>query len=206
MSAGEEIANSITHGAMAAVTLAGLPYVAVMGYLEHGVLGAATKSIFMISMLLMFLTSSLYHAMEPDSLHKQVFRVLDHIFIYVAIAGSYTPIALIVIGGPIGWAVVALQWSLVIFGALYKSLSSKAVPKVSLTFYLLMGWTAVVLLPALLRKAGADMLIAVLAGGIFYSVGAVFYAMKGFKYHHMVWHIFINLGALSHFIAIAFMV
>ena len=98
------------------------------------------------------------------------------------------------------------QWCLVAFGALYKSLSKQAVPKVSLTFYLLMGWTAVVLLPSILRSAGFGLLMAILAGGLFYSVGAIFYAMKGFKYHHMVWHILINLGAASHFVAIVLLI
>jgi len=101
---------------------------------------------------------------------------------------------------------VLFQWGLVAFGALYKSLSKQAVPRVSLTFYLLMGWTAVVLLPSILRSAGFGLLMAILAGGLFYSVGAIFYAMKGFKYHHMVWHILINLGAASHFVAIVLLI
>lgn len=206
MTTEEEAANAITHGVMALLTILGIPVVAVNGYIEGGTLFASTKSIFMMSMFGMFLTSCLYHSMPPSGIHKKVFRLLDHIFIYVAIAGSYTPMAIIVIGGWLGWSVVLFQWALVIFGALYKSLSKQAVPKVSLTFYLLMGWTAIVLLPSILRNAGFGLLITILAGGLFYSVGAVFYAMKGFKYHHMVWHILINLGAASHFIAIIFLI
>ncbi|HNZ08745.1 MAG TPA: hemolysin III family protein [Bacillota bacterium] len=202
MSTEEEVANSITHGIMAALALLALPYLAIRGYLENGNMGAVTKSIFMISMFLMFLTSCLYHAMAFDSKHKLVFRILDHICIYVAIAGSYTPIALLTIGGAVGWAVVCLQWGLVIFGALNKSLSVKSVLGVSLAFYLIMGWTAVILLPVLLRKGSVELIAAILAGGLFYSIGAIFYALKGFKYHHMVWHLLINLGAVSHFIAI----
>lgn len=202
----EEAANAITHGVMALLTLLGLPAVAVNGYIEGGTLYATTKSIFMISMFGMFMTSCLYHSMPSSGTHKKVFRILDHIFIYVAIAGSYTPLSIIAIGGWLGWAVVLFQWGLVIFGALYKSLSKQAVPKVSLTFYLLMGWTAVVLLPSILKNAGFGLLMAILAGGLFYSVGAIFYAMKGFKYHHMVWHILINFGAASHFIAIVFLI
>ncbi|OQB48964.1 MAG: hemolysin-III related [Firmicutes bacterium ADurb.Bin153] len=202
MSSEEEVANSITHGVMAALVLLALPYIAIRGYLENGCIGAVTKSVFMISMFLMFLTSCLYHAMAFESKHKLVFRVLDHICIYIAIAGSYTPIALITIGGGLGWAVVLLQWGLVVFGALYKSLSVRSIPKVSLTFYLIIGWTAVILLPVLLKKGSIELIAAVISGGLFYSIGAVFYALKGFKYHHMVWHLLINLGAISHFIAI----
>lgn len=206
MTTEEEAANAITHGVMALLTLLGLPAVAVNGYIEGGSLYAATKSIFMISMFGMFMTSCLYHSMPQSGAHKKVFRLLDHIFIYVAIAGSYTPLSILTIGGWLGWSVAVFQWTLVIFGALYKSLSKNAVPKVSLTFYLLMGWTAVVLLPSILRNAGIGLLAAILAGGLFYSIGAVFYAMKGFKYHHMVWHILINLGAASHFVAIVFLI
>lgn len=206
MTAEEEAANAITHGVMALITLLGIPAVAVKGYIEGGPLFAVTKSIFMISMFGMFISSCLYHSMPPSGAHKKVFRLLDHIFIYVAIAGSYTPLSIIVIGGWLGWSVVLFQWGLVIFGALYKSLSKQAVPRVSLTFYLLMGWTAVILLPSILKSAGFGLLMTILAGGLFYSVGAMIYAMKGFKYHHMVWHILIILGAASHFVAIVFLV
>ena len=202
----EEAANAITHGVMALITLLGIPAVAVNGFIEGGTLYAATKSIFMISMFGMFITSCLYHSMPPSGSHKKVFRLLDHIFIFIAIAGSYTPLSLIAIGGWLGWSMVIFQWALVVIGALYKSLSKHAVPKVSLTLYLLMGWTAVVLLPSILKNAGLGLLTAVLAGGLFYSVGAAFYSMKGFKYHHMVWHLFIILGAASHFVAIVFLI
>jgi hemolysin III len=194
-SVGEEVASAITHGFMGLLALFALPYVAVRGYLEGGTLGAITKSIFVISLVFMFTVSCLYHSMALDSSHKRVFRLLDHVFIFVAIAGSYTPLALIKIGGALGWAVV-------IIGVLSKSLAVKAAPKVNLAFYLLMGWTAVVLLPSIIRRASTELLLFILAGGLFYTIGAVIYALKGFRYHHMVWHIFINLGALSHFIAI----
>ncbi len=160
---------------------------------------------FVISLFLMFTSSCLYHSMAFESKHKQVLRLLDHIFIFVAIAGSYTPIGLLVIGGPWGIGIVAFQWLLVLIGALNKTLSKKGGQKASLAFYLLMGWSAVVLFPVMVNKAGTGLMVSIVAGGLFYSVGATIYAFKGFKYHHMVWHLFINLGALSHFIGIVFL-
>lgn len=205
-SLGEEVANSVSHGLMAVMTVALMPYVAVTGYIYDSTVGAAAKSVFMVSMLAMFLASSLYHSMAIDSAHKRVFRVLDHIFIFVAIAGSYTPICVLVIGGWLGWGAAAFQWLLVALGAVYQSLPAGRHGKASLTFYLLMGWAALILMPALFRMASAGLLAAILAGGLFYSAGAAIYALKGFRYHHLVWHIFINLGAISHFLGIVFLI
>lgn len=205
MSYEEEVANAVTHGVMAMLALFFLPYVAVIGYIEKGPIGSITKSVFVISLFLMFTSSCLYHSMAFESKHKQVLRLVDHIFIFVAIAGSYTPIGLLVIGGPWGIGIVAFQWLLVLIGALNKTLSKKGGQKASLAFYLLMGWSAVVLFPIMVNKAGSGLMVSIVAGGLFYSVGATIYAFKGFKYHHMVWHLFINLGALSHFIGIVFL-
>lgn len=206
MSNEEEVANAITHGVMALSALFLLPYVAVMGYIKGGPIAAVTKSVFVISLFMMFTSSCLYHSMAFDSKHKQVLRLLDHIFIFVAIAGSYTPMGLLIIGGPLGIGIVAFQWLLVLMGALYKTLSKKGGQKVSLAFYLLMGWSAVLIFPAIIDKAETGLIAWVVAGGLFYSVGAAIYAFKGFKYHHMIWHLFINLGALSHFIGIVFLI
>ncbi|MFR9671269.1 MAG: hemolysin III family protein, partial [Rikenellaceae bacterium] len=161
-------------------------------------------STFAISIFLMFLFSTLYHSMSPTSKHKEIFHILDHIFIYVAIAGSYTPIALSVIGGWQGWLIVALQWLMVIFGVFYKSLSRRSIPALSLTIYLVMGWTLVLFFPLFLAHASTPLLIFIGIGGLFYTVGAYFYAKKGFLHHHLVWHLFINLAVISHFIAIVF--
>lgn len=202
---GEEISHSITHGVMAALALVALPYVAVRAYLAGGVLQSATTSVFVVSILLMFLASTLYHAMAPDTLHKDVFRILDHSMIYVAIAGSYTPLALCVIKGWAGTAIVVLQWAAVIAGILFKSLSNKALPKASVAVYLVMGWTALLVLPTLLRQGSLGLIVLIFAGGIFYSAGVGFYASR-FKFAHMVWHFFVALGAVSHFLGIVFFI
>lgn len=203
---GEEVANTISHGVMSLLALFALPFAAVWAYLHdpQPVLACVSVSIFVISLFLMFLASTLYHSMNPASKHKAVFHILDHIFIYVAIAGSYTPIALSIIGGWQGVLIAVLQWAMVLFGIFYKSLSRRSLPAVSLTIYLVMGWTILFFLPLFLRNASTQLLWLIAAGGLFYTLGAWFYARKGFRYHHLVWHLLINLGAACHFAGIVF--
>ena len=203
---GEEVANAVSHGVMSLVTLLALPFAAVWAYTHDpdGPLAAVSVSIFVISIFLMFLASTLYHSMNPSSRHKEVFHILDHIFIYVAIAGSYTPIALSVIGSWQGVLITVLQWAMVLFGIFYKSLSRRSIPAVSLTIYLVMGWTIVLFLPLFIRHASVPQLWLIAAGGALYTLGAWFYARKGFRYHHMVWHLLINLAVVCHFIGIVF--
>lgn len=203
---GEEIANTLSHGVMACATLAALPFAAVWAYAHdtEPVLAAVSVSVFVISIFLMFLASTLYHSMNPQSRHKEVFHILDHIFIYVAIAGSYTPIALSVIGGWQGIVIAVVQWAMVLFGIFYKSLSRRSIPAVSLTIYLVMGWTIVFFLPLFIRHASTALLWFIALGGVLYTGGAWVYARKGFRYHHLVWHLLINLAVAAHFTGIVF--
>ncbi|MCL2436608.1 MAG: hemolysin III family protein [Clostridiales bacterium] len=199
---GEEVGNSISHGAMAFITLCGIAPTAIHAYVSNGPLAAVGTSIFMCSIFLMFLSSTLYHSMGIDTRHKQVTQILDHIFIYVAIAGTYTPIALSVIGGAPGIIIASIQWAMVIFGVLYKSIAKRKIPKVSLTIYLVMGWSIVFVLPLFIRHASLGMQLLLLGGGIFYSLGTYFYAKHNTKFFHMVWHLFVNFGAICHFLAV----
>ncbi len=201
---GEEVANAISHGVVAILILFMLPFASVGAYLNGGMLELVSIAIYLISIFTMTLFSTLYHSMSPESRHKEIFQILDHIFIYVAIAGTYTPIALCVIGGWQGTLIVVLQWLMVVFGIFYKSLAKRKIPAVSLTIYLVMGWTVVLFLPLFIKNSSVMLLSLIALGGVFYSVGAWVYALKGFKYHHFVWHLFINIAVISHFAAILF--
>ena len=187
---GEEIGNAVSHGVMSLLSLLALPFAAVWAYAHDpgGVLASVSVSVFVISIFLMFLASTLYHSMNPQSKHKEVFHILDHIFIYVAIAGSYTPIALSVIGGWQGVFITVLQWAMVIFP----------------TIYLVMGWTIVFFLPLFISHASTPLVALIALGGVLYTLGAWFYARKGFRYHHMVWHLLIDLAVAAHFAGIVF--
>lgn len=204
LSFGEEVANAITHGVASMLVLFSIPIVSIVAHEKGTIVDVVGVTIFCISIFLMFLNSTIYHAMEHETKHKQIMRILDHIFIYVAIAGTYTPIALSVIGGWQAIVVLAVQWVMVLFGILYKSISKGSMPKISLIIYLIMGWTIIFFLPLFFQNANPVLFWLIFAGGLLYSVGAVFYAKKGFKYHHMVWHLFVFLGALTHYVGICF--
>jgi hemolysin III len=198
----EELANSLIHGIAALLVLCSMPAMAIIASRNGTTTDVAGISIFCISIFLMFLMSTLYHAMEHESRHKKIFKILDHIFIYIAIAGSYTPIALRVIGGWKAVAILAVQWALVLVGIFYKSLARKSMPKISMAMYLVMGWTVVLILPSFYRNANPVLFWLVVAGGISYSLGAVFYAMQSVRYHHMIWHLFVLAGAGCHYVGI----
>ncbi len=204
LSLGEEIGNSITHGVMSLALLLILPAAAIFTYVRGGAVLAAGTSIFIISIFLMFLASCLYHAMPYDTSQKYVLRILDHIFIYFAIAGSYTPIALHAIGGIGGIFILVVQWTMVIFGILYKSIARRSIPKLSVLIYLSMGWVALLFIPQLVRYTNPVFIWLIIAGGVLYTAGSWFYMQKERPYFHFIWHLFIDFAALAHFIAIVF--
>ena len=203
LSFGEEVFNATSHGIMAFLMLCFIPFGAIHSYQLGGLTRAVGVSVFMICLFLMFLSSTLYHTMAFDSPHKVVFRVLDHICIYLAIAGSYTPVALCVIQGWQGILILIIQWTMVLIGILYKSLSPKSLPRLSLAIYLVMGWSVILFLPVLLEAANATFLLWIVIGGVLYSVGAYFYSRK-YAYAHAIWHVFIALASIAHIIAIVF--
>lgn len=201
---GEEVGNAVSHGVAALIFIFLLPFTAIYMYLLDGVVHAVGGSIFVISMLLMFLTSTLYHSMAHNTNHKYVMRLLDHSFIYVAIAGTYTPIALSVVGGTVGLVILIIQWLATILGILYKVLAPVVNEKVSLAIYLIMGWSAVAFIPSIISETSWVFIGLIILGGLAYTAGAWFYAQKTRKYFHMIWHFFIIIAAICHYTAIVF--
>lgn len=203
---GEEVSNSVSHGVPALFILLSLPYFAVKSYTIGGNVFSIGISVFLISIFLMFLSSAIYHLMPYNSTHKYVMRIIDHSMIYVAIAGSYTPLALSIVGGKLGWTIMIIQWVITIGGILYKALTVRVNPKISLAMYLIMGWLGIILFPILWMKVGLTFLILIVAGGVAYSAGSWFYAQKSRPYFHMIWHFFILIGAACHFVALLYFV
>lgn len=201
---GEEVANCVSHGVMALILLFALPASAIYTYDKGGTLLAVGVSVFIISLFFMFLVSTIYHCMPYNTDHKYVFRKLDHICIYFAIAGSYTPIALTLIGGWQGYTILVIEWGAVFGGILLKSISSRSFPKLSMTIYMIMGWTAILFLPSLLEKASPLFLSLIVGGGVMYTIGAFFYSKPHKRFFHSIWHLCINLASILHFIAIVF--
>lgn len=200
----EEAFNTATHGFMSLFMLIVLPIFTTYSYLHYGFTRALAISIFIICLFLMFLTSTLYHSMPFESPQKAIFRILDHICIYLAIAGTYTPVALCIIKGWQGIVILCIQWIMVIIGILYKSIATSSMPKLSLTIYLIMGWTAILFIRSLIINSSFHFLLYIVLGGILYSIGAYFYAKASMKYSHVIWHVFIVVASLFHVLAVVF--
>lgn len=203
LSFGEEVANSVTHGVGALFMLILLPITAIHSYQHFGLAASIGMSTFAISLFLMFMSSAIYHAMQYDSPQKYVLRIIDHSMIYIAIAGSYTPVALSLVGGWLGYLIIILQWGTTIFGILYKIFAKKINDKFSLALYLIMGWLVVFIIPSIVSKTGLAFWLLMLAGGLCYTIGAVFYSRKR-PYDHMIWHLFILLASALQYLGIVF--
>lgn len=203
LSFGEEIGNAVTHGIGFLAMLILLPISAIYSYEKYGIKASVGTSIFIISLILMFLSSTIYHTMTYGTKHKYVFRIIDHSMIYVAIAGSYTPVALSLVGGWLGYTIIIFQWAITLFGIFYKIFAKNINEKFSLVLYIAMGWMVVIITPIIIQKASLAFGILLLAGGLAYTIGAIFYAKKK-PYFHMVWHIFILIASVLQYIGIVY--
>lgn len=193
---GEEIANSISHG-LGLAGAAGILPVLVAAASRQGPAAVAGASVFGASMVLLYFSSTLYHAL-PRNRAKRFFQYLDHASIYVLIAGSYTPFTLGVLRGSLGWALFGVVWGLALLGIVLKGFGKMRHPWLSTGLYLLMGWLVVVALGPLaagLSKAGMVWLV---AGGLAYTFGVMFYAADHIPFAHFVWHLFVLAGTACH--------
>ncbi len=201
---GEEVGNVVSHGVMALICLFVLPFSAVYSYIQGGMLRVVGVSVFIICLFMMFMTSTIYHSMAYDSKQKYIFRKLDHICIYFAIAGSYTPISLCVVQGWLGLTILILEWSAVVAGILLKSISKRSFPVLSIVIYLVMGWCAILFIPSLIRNTSFLFMFLIVFGGVMYSAGIFFYSIHK-KFFHFIWHLFIDIACICHFFAIVFL-
>ena len=201
---GEEKANTLTHLLPLIATLALVYPLLRLSIAYSGASPALTivgVSLFLTGMILMFASSTLYHAaMNP--VRKARLRVFDHVAIYAMIAGSYSPICLTVIGGWIGWALFIFLWTCVVAGIVWKVKAVGRHPRLSLLLYLLMGWVALVVIVPIWRNISHIAFAWIIAEGLFYTIGSYFFHHdEQHAYFHAVWHVFIVLGAASHTIA-----
>jgi hemolysin III len=200
-SLGEEIANSVSHGVGVLLSVVAIPILVASAALRHDPWQVVAGAIFGAMALLLYLASTLYHAL-PGTRAKDIFERLDHAAIYLLIAGTYTPFALGALRGPWGWALLAVIWGLALVGVTLKSLFGPRFPIVSTAVYLLMGWLVVVAYRPLLESVAPAGIALLLAGGLCYSLGVAFYAWKRLRYGHLVWHLFVLGGTVCHFFAV----
>ena len=200
---GEEIANSVTHGIGVLLSVAALVLLVVAASLNGDAIRIVSFSIFGFTLINLYLSSTLYHAFPWPSV-KRLFRILDHASIYLLIAGSYTPVCLIVLEGVVGWTLFGVVWGLAVLGILSKIFLMHKLKILSVVFFLMMGWCLVFVWKPLLLNLSKGMEFWLIAGGLCYSVGVVFYANKNLKYSHAIWHLFVMGGSLCHFFGMLF--
>lgn len=200
-SRGEETANAILHGTGAALALAGLAVMVTLSAMHGNAWHVVSSAVFGASLVLLYLASTLYHAF-PWPRVKRVFEVMDHAAIYVLIAGTYTPFALVTLRGAWGWSIFGVVWALAVAGIVVQAVFPGRLRGLMTALYLAMGWIVVIAFGPLLSALAPAGIAWLIAGGVIYSAGVFFYYRKRFRFSHAVWHVFVLAGSVCHFIAI----
>lgn len=198
----EELANFLTHGFGLLLSVVGFAVLLVLVLHDPDFWRQTSFIIYGISVMVLFGASTLYHAsIKPSS--RKVWRVVDHIAVYILIAGTYTPFLLLPLRGYWGWTLLAIIWGLAIAGACFKLWFTGKFRKFSTAVYLGMGWLIIVAVKPMIELVPAGSLAWLLAGGLFYSFGVIFYNWKSLPYNHAVWHLFVLAGSCCHFLSIS---
>ena len=200
----EEISNSITHGIGVILSIAALVVLIVFASLYGNVWHVVSFTLFGATMLLLYTSSTLLHALKPGRA-KDFFEIMDHSSIYFFIAGSYTPFLLVAVQNSTGWTLFAIVWGLAIGGTIFKSFFVKKFLFTSTFLYVIMGWLIVFVWNDLVANIHPTSLILLIIGGLLYTVGAIFYIWKLFKHHHAVWHVFVLSATVCHFFAVLYL-
>lgn len=197
----EELLNAITHGVGAALSFIGLIILVVAAHIHGNLWHQVSFGIYGGSLVLLYLASTLYHSFSNEKL-KYIFKIIDHSAIYLLIAGTYTPFTLVTLHGQLGWHVFTVVWAIAAGGIIFQIFFVKRFKVFSTICYLLMGWLAIVVIKPLMAVLPVAGLYWLIGGGLFYTVGAIFYLYHRLPYHHAVWHVFVLAGSAAHFIAV----
>jgi len=199
----EETMNILTHGIGIGLALAGLTLLVVFAVLYGNAWSVVSCAIFGVTMFTLYFGSTMCHAMIGQK-SECFFEVWDSVAIYALIAGTYTPFLLVNLRGGLGWSVFGILWAIVIFGAIVKIRNPHQQPKWVVALYLIMGWTLLFILPAMLHHIPPRGLWFILAGGLSYSVGVIFYLWRRLKFSHTIWHLFVIGGTVCFFFAVLY--
>ena len=197
----EEIANAVTHGIGAALSIVGLTLMVVIAVLYGDAWQVMGMVIYGGSLVFLYLASTLYHSFQIDSA-KSFFHRMDHVGISMLIAGTYTPILLVKMRNPQGLTFLVVIWTLAITAAVIKSFFTGRFVRLSTAIYVAMGWLALLLAKPLIETMGIDGALWLLAGGLAYSLGVIPFLWKRLRFHHAIWHLFVMAGSAFHFLGI----
>ena len=198
---GEEIANAITHGIGVVMSIAALTLLIVIASIYGDAIHVVSFTLYGVSMLLLYTSSTLVHSF-PEGKVKDLFEIFDHSSIYIFIAGTYTPLVLIALPKALGWTLFGIVWGIAIGGIAFKAFFTKKFLFASTLLYILMGWIIVFAWNPLVAAMPANGVTLLVTGGILYTVGTIFYVWRGFPFHHMIWHLFVLAGSVTHFFAV----
>lgn len=196
-----EVLNAITHGIGVILSIVALIFLVQKGLDYGGLVEVTSYTVYGITLILLYLSSTLYHSLTFTRA-RRVFRVIDHCSIFLLIAGTYTPYTLITIGGRLGMVLTLLIWTIAFFGVLYKTVWFKKFQGLSVWLYIAMGWIALFFIHYLYQGLGTRGFIWLIAGGLAFTIGALFYRLKHVKYMHVVWHLFVLAGTVFMFFSI----
>ena len=201
-SLGEEVANSISHGLGLVAAIVGTPFL-ILSAIDYADMSFIVGvSIFSATMIVLYLASTVYHAM-PQGKAKYVFQVIDHSAVYLLIAGTYTPFMLGVLEGVWGWSLLVAVWTLAMVGVCLKAFGKASHPAVSTTLYVILGWLILIAIKPLVALMEPDGLLLLVLGGVLYTLGVVFFVIDSrLRYGHLVWHLFVVGGTVSHYFSI----
>lgn len=197
----EERWNAITHGAAAALSVVALIVLVLLSALSRDPLRMLTVTVFGIALVLLYSASACYHACAVGP-RKRMLRVLDHAAIYILIAATYTPILLVLLGGPLAWTIVTALWVAATFGVVSKIRCVEKSAVRSSLLYIAMGWVGLLVIGPMLNTMPIGSVVWTLAGGIIYTLGVIFYLWERLPFNHAVWHLFVAAGSVCHFITI----
>lgn len=197
----EELINHWTHLIGMMLCLVGVPFLIIYGIMQGDRWHAASFSIYGISLLLLYTASTYYHGCKTVQLKSRL-RIVDHICIYLLIAGSYTPFTMGPLRDSNGWILLSIEWGMALIGILFKIFAFNRFQMVSLIVYLVMGWMAVLSWPILTEKLSLTTVLLIASGGISYNIGIIFYVWDSLPYNHGIWHLFVLGGSFCHYCAI----
>lgn len=203
---GEEIFNAITHGVGDLIAIAALVLLIVFATVYGDGWCLASGIVYGITLVILYTMSTLYHAITPERA-KRVFRIFDHCSIFLLIAGTYTPYSLVTLrevdfhGISLGWLIFGVIWGLAVVGIVFAALR-KSVKWVEVPLYVLMGWMIILSIKDLVANLASGGVILLVAGGIVYTIGVVFFILHKYRYMHSIWHIFVLAGSILHFLSV----